>query len=133
MAPVGSLERFIKAGKPAPLGPWITDEDRREHQEAFGSDYVGAVLWYRRGIQGLGAEKERELLAEGKLKNKLETKTLLISGTRDAICLAEPSKQSLTQVVKEGLWKTVDVDAGHWVMLEQADETNKAIEEFVKE
>jgi soluble epoxide hydrolase/lipid-phosphate phosphatase len=131
MAPIGSLERYIKAGKQAPLGHWITDEDKREHQVAFNGDYVGAVLWYRRGLQGLGAEEEKVLLAEGKVKEKLQTRTLMISGTRDAICLAEPAKQRLKEVVAEGLSSTVDLDAGHWVMLEQADATNKAIEEFI--
>jgi pimeloyl-ACP methyl ester carboxylesterase len=112
------------------LAPWITEEDKVHHHAAFGDDYTSSLYWYHRGINSLGVKEERELLKLGVMKNKLGKETLMVTGLRDAVSSAKRSRLAMEKSVENGLLKVVGVDAGHWIMLERAKETNQILENF---
>ena len=75
-------------------------------------------------------KEERELLKLGVIKNKLGKETLMATGLRDAVSSSKRSRSAMEKSVEKGLLKVVDVDAGHWIMLESAQETNQILEDF---
>lgn len=75
--------------------------------------------------------EEKTLLERGEIKEKLEQDTLLVVGLKDAISPPQKGKAVMEMSVEKGRLKVVDVDAGHWIMLERPDELNKALEEFI--
>ena len=75
-------------------------------------------------------KEERELLKLGVMKNKLGKETLMVTGLRDAVSSSKRSRSAMEKSVEKGLLKVVDVDAGHWIMLESAQETNQILEDF---
>jgi len=75
-------------------------------------------------------KEEKELLKWGVMKNKLGKETLMVTGLRDAVSSGKRSRLAMEKSVEKGLLKVVDVDAGHWIMLESAQETNQILEDF---
>ncbi|TVY14163.1 Bifunctional epoxide hydrolase 2 [Lachnellula arida] len=135
-AGIGDLERFISADKRTKIGEWIGDvqEEAGWHHEMFGDDYSAPLRWYHRGIKGLGKEEEGELLKRGEVKEKIGKETLMITGTKDRVCDAGKARMIIGAFVespKENL-KVVDLEAGHWVMLEKTEEMNRALEMFLE-
>jgi soluble epoxide hydrolase / lipid-phosphate phosphatase len=110
--------------------PRVTEEDEVHHHAAFGDDYTPNLFWYHRGINSLGVKEEKELLKWGVMKNKLGKETLMVTGLRDAVSSGKRSRLAMEKSVEKGLLKVVDVDAGHWIMLESAQETNQILEDF---
>ncbi|PVH70675.1 alpha/beta-hydrolase [Cadophora sp. DSE1049] len=124
MAPTGVMERFLSStsveASAQYLAPWISEYDKRRHHEAFGDGYSACLNWYRREINNLGVKDERELLKMGLIGRGIEKETLMVTALRDAVSSAERARAI----------QIVDVDAGHWIMLERKDETNRTLEEF---
>lgn len=96
----------------------------------FGVDYSACLNWYTRGINNLGVDEEKELLKKGEIKEKIGKETLMVTGLKDVVCGAERGRVSMSGSVERGKLRVVDVDAGHWIMLEKVEETNRVLTEF---
>jgi len=135
-AGIGALNNFLGADRRTKVGEWVGDvrEEARWHHAMFGDDYERPLRWYHRGINNLGEEEERELLKRGEAGEKIGKETLMITGTKDRVCDAGKARMVMGAFVenpKEKL-KVVDLDAGHWVMLEKKEEMNRALEAFLE-
>lgn len=113
------------------LPPFITSEDKAHHHATFGDDYSHCLNWYHRGINNLGVAEEKVLLEDGKIKAKLGKETLFVPGLKDAISPAARGKSVMQMAVEEDKLKVVEVDAGHWIMLEKGDELNHILEDYI--
>jgi soluble epoxide hydrolase/lipid-phosphate phosphatase len=129
-APTDGLENFITSNSTTPLASFITPEDKVHHHAVFGDDYSASLNWYRRGITNLGVEEEAKLLKEGKIKEKIGQETLMIAGLKDAVSDAQRARVAMTGCVEKGKLAVMDIDAGHWIMIEKKDETNKVLQGF---
>lgn len=69
--------------------------------------------------------EEKALLGSGKID------TLFVPGVKDVVSPAVKGKAVMQITVEEGKLKIVEVDAGHWIMLEKADELCRVLEEFI--
>lgn len=54
----------------------------------------------------------------------------MVTGLKDKVCPAEHARASMGKFVEEVRLRVVDVRAGHWVMLEKVEETNRVLGEF---
>jgi soluble epoxide hydrolase / lipid-phosphate phosphatase len=113
------------------LPSFITPEDKAHHHATFGDDYSHCLNWYHRGINNLGVAEEQALLNSGKIKSKLAKDTLFVPGLKDGISPAVKGKAVMQMAVEEGKLKTVEVNAGHWIMLEKADELCYIVDDFI--
>lgn len=127
----GGLKKFISSDQKMESAPFVTPEDKAHHHTSFGDNYSPSLAWYRRGIANLGVAEEKALLEKGEIKAKLEQDTLFVAGLKDPIAVPQKGKATMAMAVEEGRLKVVDVEAGHWIMLEKPDELNKALEEFI--
>ena len=130
------MSRLIQSNKLVPLAPYISAESKAHHHTVFGNDYSAPCTWYKRGIANSGLEAEVSALKEGSIKAKLRKETLMLTGSKDKVCLSDKARVGMNAVVdggeKGGLLRVVDLEAGHWIMLERAEETNAVILEFLK-
>jgi pimeloyl-ACP methyl ester carboxylesterase len=135
-AGIDAIKRFISADRHVPVGSWVGDveEEGRWHREMFGSDYSAPLTWYRRGIKSLGREEEIQQLKRGEIKEKIEKETLMITGTEDRVCNAAHGRAVMNTFVEnpQQNLQVVDIEAGHWVMLEKKDEMNRSLETFLE-
>jgi soluble epoxide hydrolase/lipid-phosphate phosphatase len=131
-APTDGLENFITSNSTTPLASFITPEDKVHHHAVFGDDYSACLNWYKRGITNLGVEEEAKLLKKGNIKEKIAQETLMIAGLKDAVSGAQRARVAMTACVEKGKLAVVDIDAGHWIMIEKEEETNRALQDFFK-
>ena len=131
MAFPGALRSFISADKRMELPNFVTPEDKAHHHAIFGDDYSHCLNWYHRGINNLGVAEEKALLGSGKIKAKIEKDTLFVPGLNDVVSPAVKGKAVMQMAVEEGKLKIVEVDAGHWIMLEKADGLCRILEDFI--
>jgi pimeloyl-ACP methyl ester carboxylesterase len=117
--PLNKMDEFVSRDQRLPIGDWYTDDLQRRHLEAFNKagGYTGSTWWYRMWRDNLFAPDE-----EG-----YEDVTL----TQPSLFIAPAGSEQQEQMLKAWVpHLTVKfVDSGHWVHLEQAAETNAAIEE----
>lgn len=130
------MERFLTATPPSAssslLAPYITEEDKIHHHSVFGSDYSAPCTWYVRGISSLGVEEEKDSIKKGKIKETIGKETLMIATLNDPVSSADRAKAGMQAGVQSGKLAYVEVNSGHWVMLECATETNRVLAEFLE-
>ncbi|KAH7418562.1 Alpha/Beta hydrolase protein [Cadophora sp. MPI-SDFR-AT-0126] len=136
-APLGSLRHFLLTSTPSStshlLAPWISPQAKDHHHQAFRANYDAPLMWYKRGMASLGWEDERRALERGEIESGLGGKgkrVLMVAGLRDTLCDAGVARRVMRGCVEGGGLKCVDVDAGHWIMLEKPGETNEILRRF---
>jgi soluble epoxide hydrolase / lipid-phosphate phosphatase len=123
--PLGRMKQFVEENRRVAIGSWYTPELRRKHLEAFGrpGGYGGAVRWYQMWMDNLSSPDE-----VGFESAEMEAPILFI-GEKGSMGTAQ-QQQML------GAWApkmtTVEIEGGHWIHLERPEETNEAIEEFLR-
>lgn len=71
------------------------------------------------------------MLDRGEIEGGLKgVDVLMIGGMKDTVCGADTARAMMKGSVEEGRLTCVDVDAGHWIMLERPDETNEILRAF---
>ncbi|KAK0124651.1 hypothetical protein ONS95_009597 [Cadophora gregata] len=147
-APLGSLKRFLLTNTHSStshiLAPWISPQAKDHHHKNFTvepgsiSGYEAPLMWYKRGIQSTGWEDEKRALDVGEIRRDLRDlgggkgRVLMVGGLRDTVCSAETARMVMRGVVDEGKLRCVDVDAGHWIMLERPGKTNEILRRFLE-
>ncbi|KND91628.1 hypothetical protein TOPH_03913 [Tolypocladium ophioglossoides CBS 100239] len=104
----------------------LSNDLQRKHLDAFGKSggYTGATRWYQMWLENTFAPDE--VGYEG-----VEiTQASLFVVPKEPAASAEQQRHMLASWTPN--LTTVHVDSGHWVHLERASETNKAIEEFLR-
>ncbi|POR35995.1 Uncharacterized protein TPAR_03830 [Tolypocladium paradoxum] len=99
----------------------------KQHLDAFGrkGGYTGATRWYRMWLENRFAPDE-----VGYEGVEITQQSLFVVPKQPAAS-AEQQRQMLASWTPS--LTTVYVDSGHWVHLERASETNRAIEGFLRE
>ncbi|KAH7162048.1 Alpha/Beta hydrolase protein [Dactylonectria estremocensis] len=136
-APLGAMEKDLRDMTPEAsskfLASWICEEDKATHHAEFGTDYTPALNWYRRGFSSLGSNIEASALANNSISPKIHVPTLMITGTKDIVCIHGRPTTTMEGCVEEGRLEVKDIDAGHWVMLEKTAEFNKVLKEWLED
>lgn len=121
--PLGKMKQFVSEDQRAAIGDWYSSDLQQRHLEAFGAEdgYKGAVKWYAMWLENLFAADE-----VGCEDFQASQPVLFIS---DATAGGEQQAGML------GAWaanlQVVKLEGGHWLHLEHADATNRAIEDFL--
>jgi soluble epoxide hydrolase/lipid-phosphate phosphatase len=134
-AGIGDLGRAVKEEKRTKVGPWLgpnIEEEKEYHHNSFGDDYTPPLNWYKRAMLHLGVDEERDLLKKRNVKEMIEGKDVLfVGGKQDAVCGFEKGKGVMGRFVEKGRLRTVNVEGGHWVMMENSEWFNEVLERFI--
>ncbi|OAA63647.1 Epoxide hydrolase-like protein [Niveomyces insectorum RCEF 264] len=127
----GGLRAWLTEGKMADVPAYRTIEDRNHYQNAFSLEkggYGPAINWYRASLRNINKDDEKKITTPA---HTLTHPTLLIASTKYAITVAINYPEQMRPLVSD--LRVENVTGGHWLQLEQADEVNKILEEFITE
>lgn len=128
LGPPGAARRWVEKGRVA--STIFQDRDAIPYQKkrsAFDDGgWTGPLNWYK----ALAANISWDI--EEPLQQDLKLPTLIIGCGRDVMTPASLQDQ-MTRPYAKSLYRFEVVDAGHWLMLEKPDETNRVLEGFFEE
>lgn len=126
----GAARAYITSGTTQPLASWITTEEISVYNEIFAPEnggYGPPLNWYKAQIANLNAADE----AEGSEESyHIKVPALLVTCARDYIAVPKMQEGLMRPWVKDLVVK--EMDSGHFVQAEKADEVNKTLEEFIE-
>ncbi|KAL8728162.1 MAG: hypothetical protein Q9181_005436 [Wetmoreana brouardii] len=126
--PTGALEAFIKADKRATTGGFVTAEDEMIHNRIFAAGrggYEPTLNHYRALYRDLNLADENAI---PKSTANITKPVLLLTAAKDPIGTPARAELSTRPYAPDLMVK--EIDSGHFMMLEKADEVNEALEEF---
>ncbi|KAK2030509.1 alpha/beta-hydrolase [Colletotrichum zoysiae] len=138
LGPRGRAREWVAAGRVAPAhsfggGSGGDDDERSSSRNAYFREKVaafreggwtGPTNWYRALRDNLSLGDEEGMAGE------LEVPVLVVGCGRDEMTAAGPQDEATRPWARAG-YRFEVLDAGHWVMLEDAAGTNRLLEEFV--
>ncbi|KAJ5759973.1 hypothetical protein N7520_007129 [Penicillium odoratum] len=127
----GGLRTWLAEGKIVDLPAYLTSEDHEHYQHAFSFEkggYGPAINWYRANLLNINEEDEKKISTPA---HTLTHPTLLIASTGYIITVTANFPEQMRPLVPD--LKVENVNGGHWLQLEKADEVNKILEEFMEE
>ncbi|KAG8533950.1 uncharacterized protein KY384_001692 [Bacidia gigantensis] len=126
--PTGALKAFVEANKRAPTGGFVSVKDNAIHDRIFAADkggYEPTLNHYRALYRDLNAVDEKVIPTSAA---NITKPVLLLTATNDPIGTPKRAEQGLRSFAPD--LKVQAIDSGHFMMVEQADEVNKAISDF---
>lgn len=125
--PLGKFQSYLESDETVPVGSWYTEKQQAEHAAVYGKQdgYKGATRWYQMMVDNSSLDAEKQI-SDVKL-----TQPALFIGHGEQDPMSGQQVQMLSEWVP-GL-KVQNIASGHWVQLEQPEETNKTIESFLSE
>ncbi|OGM48107.1 hypothetical protein ABOM_002857 [Aspergillus bombycis] len=128
-APTGKAAEFVRSGRTTPLPPWFSAEEYAVHSRIFAEGgYAGPLSWYKAAMRGVDADDEAAILEEEKL---CPLPNLFVAAKYDYVCRADLQSASSRTVAPGG--RIEEIDAGHWVQLEQPEVVNRLLVDFAEE
>ncbi|KEF59625.1 uncharacterized protein A1O9_04471 [Exophiala aquamarina CBS 119918] len=127
----GGLRTWLTEGKTLDLPAYLTSEDHRHYQYAFSVEkggYGPGSNWYKASLRNINDEDEKEIPT---LARTLTHPTLLIASTSYFITVTVNFAEQMRPLVPD--LRVENVNGGHWLQLEKADEVNKILEGFMEE
>ncbi|KAL8996144.1 MAG: hypothetical protein Q9169_004291 [Polycauliona sp. 2 TL-2023] len=130
---LGALRAYYTSSilsPPAPTASWITDTEIQMHKQIFSKEnggYGPPLNWYKCEIANLNVADEAGV---AEADYYLKVPTLLVTCKDDPIGVPEVQRMNMKPWVEEKLLKEVEVECGHWCMLEKGGEVNGLLEGF---
>ncbi|KAI4680729.1 uncharacterized protein J4E84_007869 [Alternaria hordeiaustralica] len=127
---IGALQKWLSADRRAEFGnDFITTSTREQWKtitRAQGGLEAG-LRWYKSFLRGINSADEDEIRS---MSGIIEQPSLFVAAERDAVGI--PSEQLRTMLPYAPKMQIRSVDAGHFVHIEQADEVNEALYDFIQ-
>ncbi|KAL8635873.1 MAG: hypothetical protein Q9226_009312 [Calogaya cf. arnoldii] len=102
------------------------------HKKIFSKQQGGygpPLNWYKCEIANLNTADEANVAKEDYY---LKVPTLLITCKYDPIGVPVVQRMGINPWIKEELLTEVEIESGHWCLLEKPRETNEALERFLE-
>ncbi|GAD96888.1 epoxide hydrolase, putative [Paecilomyces variotii No. 5] len=127
MGPLGAAKKWITSGKVTPPPPWLSQEELDTHTRILQKGgYTGPLNWYKAAARGINQEFVSKFTTDE--SKSLDIPSLLVTATYDCACPPQFQKPRTEQYLRKS--RTEQLDCGHWIPLEKADETILLLEEF---
>ncbi|GAB1199960.1 hypothetical protein APSETT444_009319 [Aspergillus pseudonomiae] len=128
-APTGKAAEFVRSGRTTPLPSWYSSEEYAIHSGIFAEGgYAGPLSWYKAAMRGVNLDDEAAIPAEERL---CPVPSLFVAAKQDYVCRADLQSASSRMTAPGG--RIEEIDAGHWVQLEQPEVVNRLLVDFAEE
>lgn len=130
MGPLGACRTCFTSGKTSPLASWVTTPELETQDEIFApgnGGYGPALNWYKAQIANLNTPDDEGVSEDDR---HVKQPTLLVTCGLDYIGVPALQEGGMRPWVKD--LKVVELESGHWVQIEKADEVNEILENFIK-
>ena len=101
------------------------------HKKIFAKEQGGygpALNWYKCQIANLNTPDEAQVPKDDWY---LKSPTLLIKCKHDPVGVPRVQEMGMRPWIKDELLEVVEIDSGHFCLLEKPRETNEALERFI--
>ncbi|KAG8528160.1 uncharacterized protein KY384_007077 [Bacidia gigantensis] len=128
LSPPGAVEAFLNRNGRVPTGSFVSIQDELVHNRIFAvtnGGYNPSLNWYRSMYRNVNLADENTI---PKSAANITKPVLLVTAANDTVgtpAAAEAQTRPYAPDLNEH-----QVDSGHFVMLERADEVNKAMSDF---
>ncbi|KAG9189383.1 hypothetical protein G6011_06251 [Alternaria panax] len=127
---IGALQEWLAEDRRAVYGNDFITNSTREQWKATTlaqGGLEGGLKWYKSYLQGINSADENEVRSKS---GTIEQPSLFIGAERDAVGI--PSEQLLNTLPFAPRIQVRTVDAGHFLHIEQADEVNEILHDFLQ-
>lgn len=125
----GTTRSYFEEAKTGPIASWVIPEEIEEHDQIFDpkkGGYGPPLNWYKAQIANLNTPDEVELPKD---HLHIQQPTLLVAAKLDAVAVPVMQEGGMRPFVKDLTVK--EIDSGHWVQADKAEEFNKTLEAFL--
>ncbi|KAL8702612.1 MAG: hypothetical protein Q9201_004218 [Fulgogasparrea decipioides] len=126
--PVGATREFYEKKTSGPLPAWISPSEIATYRNIFSAEnggFRGGLNWYRAQIGRLNATDEKDLPPE---RHQIHSPTLLVTSAKDYVGVPAMQEERMRPFAKD--LEVQNLDCGHWVQLEKANEVNEILKKF---
>ncbi|KAI0770425.1 alpha/beta-hydrolase [Fomes fomentarius] len=128
LSPSGKTIQWLTENRTSPRPEWMSEEEHTTAKEHLRRGGMRAPLcYYRVRVGDYNVADSKEILKAGR---KFDRPALFFAGTRDGVCDATLNKGAMKKFAPHV--KIVDMDTGHWIMLEATDRLNAELEGWVR-
>ena len=128
----GACRTYYTSGTPGPHASWITAEEISTHKKIFAAEQGGygpPLAWYKCQMANLNTPDEARVPEEDYY---LKVPTLLIKCMNDPVGVPLVQETGMKPWIDENMLKVIEIESGHWCLMEKPNETNEALEKFVE-
>ncbi|KAE8383449.1 putative epoxide hydrolase [Aspergillus bertholletiae] len=128
-APEGKAAEFVRSGRITPLPSWYPLDEYTIRDRIFAKGgYAGPLSWYKSAMRGADVEDE---VAIPEADKPCAVPSLFVAAKQDYVCRVDLQSGTLKQGAPDG--RIEEIDAGHWVQLEQPAALNRLLISFADE
>jgi pimeloyl-ACP methyl ester carboxylesterase len=130
IAKIGAFQEWLAADRMAEYGnDYITNFTREQWKTITRAQggIEAAQKWYKALLQGVNSKNEDDVRS---MSGIIEQPSLFIAADRDAVGL--PARQLMATLPYAPGMRIRSVDSGHFLHIEQADEVNEHLYEFIQ-
>ncbi|RYN47470.1 hypothetical protein AA0118_g12211 [Alternaria tenuissima] len=130
IAKIGAFQEWLAADRMAEYGnDYITNSTREQWKTITRAQggIEAAQKWYKALLQGVNSKNEDDVRS---MSGIIEQPSLFIAADRDAVGL--PARQLMATLPYAPGMRIRSVDSGHFLHIEQADEVNEHLYEFIQ-
>ncbi|KAL8906814.1 MAG: hypothetical protein Q9207_001802 [Kuettlingeria erythrocarpa] len=130
LCPVGAARRFYEEKQTRPLPAWLPDHEALTHSRIFDAGnggYRGGCNWYKAQMGNVNAADEEAVPAG---RRRIAKPALLVTCTDDYVAVPAMQEGQMREFADR--MEVREVQAGHWVQLEKAEEVNGILKGFLE-
>ncbi|KAL4874048.1 hypothetical protein BDV12DRAFT_158946 [Aspergillus spectabilis] len=124
VGPTGAMKKWLLEDRKGPKPAYISEEERKIHQEIVRNSYGSALKWYHALVENINEQDE----AQANIDPVLSMPVMMVCPQPTKLELPGCEAQ-MSQVAPDLTFKRVST-SGHWVQLEARDEINAILKEF---
>ncbi|KAL8753641.1 MAG: hypothetical protein Q9199_004908 [Rusavskia elegans] len=127
---LGAARRYYTSGTPGPIAAWFADHEIEMHKKIFSKEQGGygpPLNWYKCEIANLNGPDEAKVAKEDYY---LMVPSLLVKCKCGPLGVPAVQEMGMKPWIEEELLTVVEIESGHWCLLEKPRETIEALERF---
>ncbi|KAL4990618.1 Alpha/Beta hydrolase protein [Aspergillus falconensis] len=124
VGPAGAMERWLLQDQKAPQPAYISEEERKIHQDIMRDSHGPCLNWYHALVKNINEQDE----LEAAIDPALSMPVLMVCPRPTKLELPGVEEQ-MRQVASDLTFRRVST-AGHWLQLEARDEINNLLKGF---
>ncbi|KIJ68099.1 hypothetical protein HYDPIDRAFT_83277 [Hydnomerulius pinastri MD-312] len=127
----GEMEEFVKQGQRLGQAPYVTNEHYEHIKKSLLEGGLASPLnWYKSNLQGVNNHIKDSTSALSEEQIKIRKPAFMAVAKFDYVCVRDYAIGEIEKYAAGGL-TLVEFDTGHWLLLEQPEEYNNALEQWI--
>ncbi|TBU42304.1 alpha/beta-hydrolase [Dichomitus squalens] len=128
IAPLGKAEEWVASDRRGERPAWFSEQEYAEACERFVKYSLESPMnYYRVVVFNLNIDDNKAIPEENR---QVKKPALFVACKRDYVCHAEVGKWTMKRAVPHA--EIIELDCGHWALLEESDRLNQALEHWLE-